>query len=115
MRKMRKKIAFSFIFVLSLAFMTLAMPYMLKMATKSSASSDPEVGTISYYKADLFDYESSKRSSNGNFLLGEDELNNDSTLFLFNQDNYYVKGEDFGQEVVPRPGEHNSWIRAYKC
>ena len=114
MRKMRKKIAFSSIFVLSLALMTLAMPYITKMAYKSSASSDPEVGTISYYKADLFDYESSKRSSNGNFLLGEDEINNDTALFLFNQDNYYVKAEDFGQEVVPRPGEHNSWISAYK-
>ena len=114
MRKMRKKIAFSSIFVLSLALMTLAMPYITKMAYKSSASSDPEIGTISYYKADLFDYESSKRSSNGNFLLGEDEINNDSALFLFNQDNYYVKAEDFGQEVVPRPSEHNSWISAYK-
>ena len=114
MRKMRKKIAFSSIFVLSLALMTLAMPYITKIAHKSSASSDPEIGTISYYKADLFDYESSKRSSNGNFLLGEDEINNDSALFLFNQDNYYVKAEDFGQEVVPRPSEHNSWISAYK-
>ena len=51
MRKMRRKIAFSTIFVLSLALMTLAMPYITKMAYKSSASSDPEVGTISYYKA----------------------------------------------------------------
>lgn len=111
---MQRRIAFSSIFVLSLALLIIAMPYMTKMATKSSANADPEVGMISYYKADLFDYESSKRSSNGNFLLGEDEFNNDAALFLFNQEDYYVNAADFGQTVVPRPSEHNSWIRAYK-
>lgn len=114
MRKMQRRIAFSSIFVLSLALLIIAMPYITKMATKSSASSDPEVGTISYYKADLFDYESSKRSSNGNFLLGEDEFDTDTNLFLFNQEDYNISAADFGLTSIPKPSEHNSWIRAYK-
>ncbi len=114
MRKMQRRIAFSSIFVLFLALLIIAMPYMTKVAVKSSANADPEVGKISYYKADLFDYESSKRSSNGNFLLGENQFSNDAALFLFNQENYNVNPADFGQTVVPRPSEHNSWISSYK-
>lgn len=111
---MQRRIAFSSIFVLFLALLIIAMPYMTKVAVKSSANADPAVGTISYYKADLFDYESSKRSSNGNFLLGEKQFSNDAALFLFNQENYNVNAADFGQTQVPRPSEHNSWISAYK-
>lgn len=111
---MQRRIAFSSIFVLFLALLIIAMPYMTKMAVKSSANADPEVGKISYYKADLFDYESSKRSSNGNFLLGEKQFSSDAALFLFNQENYNVNAADFGQTVVPRPNEHNSWISSYK-
>jgi fibro-slime domain-containing protein/LPXTG-motif cell wall-anchored protein len=115
MRKMQKRIAFSSMFVLILALLFIAMPYIFGMATKSSADSDPEIGTISNYKADLFDYESSRRSSTGNFLLGETELNTDDRLLLFDEDNYYIKASNFGQDVVPRPGEHNSWMSTYKC
>jgi fibro-slime domain-containing protein/LPXTG-motif cell wall-anchored protein len=115
MRKMNKRFAFSSIFLLSLTLLIIAMPYMVKEARKASASSiDPSKGAISYYRADLFDYESSMRSENGNFLLGYNEFDNDAALLLFNQENYYVKPEAFGQTVVPKPGEHNSWISSYK-
>ena len=75
MRRIKRFIAFGFVFVFSFALLMIAMPYVMKMAVKSSASaSDLELGKISYYKADLFDYEPSKRSVNGNFLLGKTEF-----------------------------------------
>lgn len=115
MKKMKKKYVFASIFVLSLTLLIIAMPYILGVAVKSSASAvDGEIGTISYYKADLFNYEPSKRSENGNFLLGRTEYTSDATLFLFNQEKYEVDPVSYGMFVIPKPSEHNSWISDYK-
>jgi fibro-slime domain-containing protein len=115
MRRMKKSLTFGSIFVLSLTLLMIAMPYILKIAVKSNASSvDPDMGSIKYYKADLFDYGSSKRSTNGNFLLGNDEVESDATLFLFDQDECNVKTKAYTGQTVPVPGEHNSWNAAYR-
>lgn len=114
MRRIKRFIAFGFVFVFSFALLMIAMPYVMKVAVKSSASaSDLEVGKISYYKADLFDYEPSKRSVNGNFLLGNTEFMTDAAFIFFNLDDSVDPGL-FGRVSIPNPSEHNLWVPSYK-
>ena len=115
MRRMKRFLAFGSIFVLSFALLMIAMPYVMKLAVKSSAgASEPGVGRISYFKADLFDYEPSKRSVNGNFLLGKKEYATDSAFVFFNLKDINESPEKYNRQRIPMPGEHNSWVSSYK-
>lgn len=117
MRKMKRRLVFGSIFASSLILLILAMPYVMNVAVKSSAHvSDHAKGQISYFRADLFDYEPSKRSTNGNFLVGRTEYVDDSTLFLFRQKDVQMKSANIDKSVVSGLGEHNKWIsgQSYK-
>jgi fibro-slime domain-containing protein len=115
MRRMKRFMIFGSIFVLSFALLMIAMPYVMKLAVKSSAgASDPEMGQISYYRADLFDYVPSKRSVNGNFLLGQAEYMTDAALLLFDQDDIVDMTEGSSVVGLPKVGEHNSREDRYR-
>jgi fibro-slime domain-containing protein len=115
MRKMKRRLVFGLAFASTLILLILAMPYVMNVAVKSSASvSDPTKGEISYFRADLFDYEPSKRSTNGNFLVGRTECSDDATLFLFRQMDGQVKSGTIDRTVVTGLSEHNKWISGQK-
>ncbi|MBE5934538.1 MAG: hypothetical protein E7262_01935 [Lachnospiraceae bacterium] len=112
MRKHKKRLVFGSFFVSSLILLILAMPYIMNVAVKSSANDiDPSVGDISYFRADLFDYEPSKRSTNGNFMVGETEYDDDAALLLFRQKEGQAKSvTSMERTVVKGLGEHNKSI-----
>lgn len=101
--KKKRIITLCFIFGLALMLLAIAMPYVLNVMLKSSASElDPEVGEIRYYKANLFDYKSSEMSASGSAL--SNKIQNDvATCLLFfegeEQDDVYELRQTLANDV----------------
>lgn len=115
MRKMKRRLVFGSVFTSCLILLILAMPYVMNVAVKSSANtSDPAKGEVSYFRADLFDYEPSKRSANGSFLVGKTEYDDDAALFLFRQRDVKMKSRTMESSVVTGLEEHNKWVSGQK-
>jgi fibro-slime domain-containing protein len=120
MRKKKRRLVFGSVFVSTFILLILAMPYVMNVAVKSSASaSDPARGEISYFRADLFDYEPVKRSTNGSFLVGKTRYYDDAALLLFGSKDGQknsaavdgqVKSRTASGSVVKGLSEHNRWV-----
>ena len=109
---MKKKIFFSGI-SLTVAFaltMTCGNFRVLKVEAAGNAKStvvgNNQIGEISYFTANFYDYEAVERDNDNYWIVEGKSYANDDDLFMFGQADAYKK--------KPVPGEHNTWNAVYK-